>query len=88
MSAQARVRALRIQQLEEERRAKMVAIRQEQAAIREEVSRLTKMLTGGGGVPHWQSTSAPAGAPTGTIRTGSQTSGAAPLRSAGAAGSH
>ena len=44
---QARVRALRIQQLEEERRAKMVAIRQEQAAIRDEVSRLTKLLTGG-----------------------------------------
>lgn len=53
-ASQARVRALRIQQLEEERRAKMVAIRQEQAAIREEVSHLTRLLTGGGGVTQWQ----------------------------------
>lgn len=53
-TVRARVRALRIQQLEEERRAKMVAIRQEQAAIREEVSRLTRLLTGGGGVTQWQ----------------------------------
>lgn len=48
-AVRARVRALRIQQLEEERRAKLVAIRQEQTAIRDEVSRLTKVLTGGGG---------------------------------------
>lgn len=53
-TVRARVRALRIQQLEEERRAKMVAIRQEQAAIRDEVSRLTKLLTGGGSVTQWQ----------------------------------
>lgn len=60
---QARVRALRIQQLEEERRAKMVAIRQEQAAIREEVNRLTKLLTGGAGVQQWQPPPAPSPSP-------------------------
>lgn len=70
----------------------MVAVRQEQAAIRDEVSRLTKLLTGGGSVPQWQpppaapaTLPAPKVTPAGATSKGSGllATPATPLRSTG-----